>query len=939
MSRDQAQPAKKPKELFLKKFGEISELLGDEKLATAQDATIIIKALDGNEIDQYCQNTHLIITEKQFDFAKKFLAFIALTKGEEVAISSANPDHKKNHLDVYIDSGILDKNIQGKIKDTTSPPDQQISDLAKHITLENIQKFYQRLLSKRPMVFFGKKDATIDGQKEVYPDRYASQYEEAYYNLDDFISYIEMEVGALMAVNSEVEFISLANRSQNPWVKIEDGQYQKKSQLTLLVGARSEIGLTGMEGQHIMQSSPGKITEIRKLKTIRIKPCNKSNPDQEKKFWQAYDNIWEGFYQRKANELKPDEDVSKLTLDEELLITRLTESYKLLILNAISQEKKANKKAYLRISPLGDGAWGRIDGTTNDFSTTVRSACGKAVARIIKGLTQDQLESIGAIEFAQFNDKTVLDAFLTEVSPSNDHVFNPTAQDKISKDQIKLISINPAVDGSPSAIAIPVINFCHRGDINQPIPFQFLHEECKDQFPKTQDDSKLTAYLICPWDSGCKGIGNEYHVYKNSGGETSQSLQASMDPVIACASPVSLLTTNPDINPHLLKNLFVINEKGDKLTMEQFGLLQQLRKLGYNDSDFSFTAGSTIDEIGKMRFISQSHQDIFEFLGIQLIEDHVDYKSFNLTAENIEKLPKYEDIKVLIDSDTAFHQQNIPASDSDENRKKDLFENATKLNPIIPQMPRLLQRLKAQTERREALDGAGAGADGAVARAPDPRITEPQAFKILDYENIWLSTTRGNKLNTTKKYQERYGENDLAGLQEDDSLMNSDNFHNIFKEIFCHAVTETKKKSDPNQFNFQDALDALFIAKTFGGLSNQKNSEDEKYQKLNEDDFIKQIKLKFPKEKRFENLDQNKLKLYRSFSACFQRNSEVFFTTGRSKTSNKGLRLTFFPDQAIPKIVNLRDDEIVNASRIYKSNLNEGGRLTNQAISSARAWS
>ena len=68
MSRDQSQPATKLKELFLETFGEISEYLGDKKFATAQDATNIIKALDDDEIDQYCQNTHLIITEKQFDF-------------------------------------------------------------------------------------------------------------------------------------------------------------------------------------------------------------------------------------------------------------------------------------------------------------------------------------------------------------------------------------------------------------------------------------------------------------------------------------------------------------------------------------------------------------------------------------------------------------------------------------------------------------------------------------------------------------------------------------------------------------------------------------------------------------------------------------------------------------------------------------------------------
>lgn len=134
--------------------------------------------------------------------------------------------------------------------------------------------------------------------------------------------------------------------------------------------------------------------------------------------------------------------------------------------------------------------------------------------------------------------------------------------------------------------------------------------------------------------------------------------------------------------------------------------------------------------------------------------------------------------------------------------------------------------------------------------------------------------------------------------------------NDLFKYLFCKTFNDFI--SQEISFTFQDAIDALLIAKTFGGLSNIKKDDDEGYSKISQAEFIAKIKEKFPEEQRIQNLEEEKLLKFQTFSAKYQDITKHFFTSGRSPSGTTGLRLTFFPDQLIAELVKLNPKEVRN---------------------------
>ena len=922
----------------------------DNRFITAPGAFSIITRMEDGDIENYCDKTHFIITEKQFNFAKKFLAFIALTKGEGIATSFNDGAQIQNHLEVYFNQGILDQRIIQKTSQddfNQLPIHQQIQEIADEITFDNIKKFYQRLLSKRPKLFTGAEDITendhlINAEKKQHR-RANGKIIQTAYDLENFISYLEMEVGALMLVSAPTRFISTAKRSGEPWVRGNGGEFQKETQLNLLVGARLEIADLAMEGLHVINRDEDQIRQLRASQECRIKPFTSSDAkaeDDKKKFWEIYDKIWEDIYQTSSDK-KTDGEINI-----NLLIKRLTESYKLLILNAIEQEKKAGKKAYLRISPIGDGAWSgdRYQETKN--KDKILEACGNAVAQIIKNLDQDQVNVIGAIEFAQFGGNALLLSFLKESQalfpnkPAQQNyqtIFPATSKDEIDESQIQLAKImlksKSEHDGLGDTVKIPIVNFCHKGDVNRKIPFAHLHSQSSEQysqsseqFPNLPTDDDLTAYITCPWDAGCRGIGNEYHLYENykkiGDPEAEKStLKASMDPVMACASPISLLSTDPEINQALLDNFHVIDEQGKKLSFDEFKINDQLKKhlknLGYitQDSKGAYSGNDSLelDLKNNNLIFPASNKDLLLSFGIDsgAIEDISDSTvgsadnphsqpkiSIAITAENIAKLPRFGELKKIRELQSLAENEGESAGKINEARATKILE----YNPIIPKLSELL---KLQTT------------------TPSRSPQEPQAIKILNFSNVWDNTNRANKykiLDPSFLYLQ-------AGFTDDkiaDSTINLGEVNkpknDLFKYLFCKTFNDFN--SQETSFTFQDAIDALLIAKTFGGLSNIKKDDGESYSQINQDNensgnispakFIAKIKEKFPEEQRIQNLEEEKLLKFQTFSAKYQDITKHFFTSGRSPSGTTGLRLTFFPDQLIAELVKLNPKEVRN---------------------------
>ena len=919
----------------------------DNRFITAPDAVRIITDMGDEDIKKYCDNTHFIITEKQFNFAKKFLAFIALTKGEEIAISLGDDAKIKNHLEVYVKQGILDEGIVQK----TSPDafnqltiDQQIQEIADEITFDNIKKFYQRLLSKRPKLFTGDKDVTeTDRQTNIEKKQHRranGKIIQTAYDLENFISYLEMEVGALMLVSTPTRFISTAKKDGEPWVKGNGGEFQEETQLNLLVGARLEIADLAMEGLHVINRSEEQIKQLRDNPQCRIKPVTSidaQDDENKKKFWEIYDKIWEDIYQTSPDKI----DDGEIKIDS--LVERLTESYKLLILNAIEQEKKARKKAYLRISPIGDGEWSGDKYPDTKNKAKIQEACGIAVAQIIKNLDQDQVNVIEAIEFAQFGGNTVLLSFLREIGasfPAKIHpnnyqtIFPVTSKDEIDESQIQLaqIMLKSEHGGLGDTVKIPIVNFCHKGDVNRKIPFVHLHSQCRKKFPNLPDDNSLTAYITCPWDAGCRGIGNEYHLYENykeTGDPEAEksTLKASMDPVMACASPISLLSTDPKINQALLNNFHVIDEQGKKLSFEEFKINDQLKKhlknLGYitQDSKGAYSGNDSLeldlksnnlifpasdkDLLLSFGIDSGAITDIPDSTGGSADDPHFQPKiSIAIIPKNIAKLPRFDELeKIRVQS--LVETEEALAEKTKEARATKILE----YNPIIPKLSELL---KLQTT------------------TPSRSPQEPQAIQILNFSNVWGNTNRANKYKISDSsflyMQAGFDDKETIDFKNTNKLKND-----LFKYLFCKTFNDFS--SQETSFTFQDAIDALLIAKTFGGLSNIKKDDDEGYRKnFSSTDFIAKIKEKFSGEERIQNLNEEKLLKFQEFSAKYQDITKNFFTSGRSPSSITGLRLTFFPDQLIAELVKLNSEQAksYNASRNLQTFISSKSAINQQ---------
>ena len=864
----------------------------DNRFITAPGAFSIITRMEDGDIENYCDKTHFIITEKQFNFAKKFLAFIALTKGEGIATSFNDGAQIQNHLEVYFNQGILDQRIIQKTSQddfNQLPIHQQIQEIADEITFDNIKRFYQRLLSKRPKLFTGDNDVTetdhlINAEKKQHR-RANGKIIQTAYDLENFISYLEMEVGALMLVSTPTRFISTAKRSEKPWEEEDGKEFQKEAQLNLLVGARLEIADLGMEGLHVINRDEDQIRQLRASQECRIKPFTSSDAkaeDDKKKFWEIYDKIWEDIYQTSPDKIDDGE------ININLLIKRLTESYKLLILNAIEQEKKAGKKAYLRISPIGDGAWSGDRYLETKNKDKILEACGTAVAQIIKNLDQDQVNVIGAIEFAQFGGNALLLSFLKESQalfpnkPAQQNyqtIFPATSKDEIDESQIQLAKImlksKSEHDGQDDTVKIPIVNFCHKGDVNRKIPFAHLHSQSSEQFPNLPTDDHLTAYITCPWDAGCRGIGNEYSSYNPNPeifspdsqeliGHRRETLQLSMDPVMACASPILLLSTDPKINQALLNNFHVIDEQGKKLSFEEFKINDQLKKHLKNhdyitqDSKGAYSGNDSLELDLKSNnlIFPASDKDLLLSFGIdsEAIKDISDSTvgsaddphsqpkiSIAIIPKNIAKLPRFGELKKIRKLQSLVENEGESAGKINEARATKILE----YNPIIPKLSELL---KLQTTT--------------LSSSPQ----EPQAIKILNFSNVWDNTNRANKYKISDSsflYLQ-------AGFTDDkiaDSTINLGEVNkpknDLFKYLFCKTFNDFSLKE--NSFTFQDAIDALLIAKTFGGLSNIKKDGSESYSQINQDnadsvgispaEFIAKIKEKFSGEGRIQNIN------------------------------------------------------------------------------------
>jgi len=309
-----------------------------------------------------------------------------------------------------------------------------------------------------------------------------------------------------------------------------------------------------------------------------------------------------------------------------------------------------------------------------------------------------------------------------------------------------------------------------------------------------------------------------------------------------------------------------LNDQEIKSSLQSLGYQDKKDFLIVNKEQIKFISTSQSEIIGEYK--NTIITNILKLLGITFKTND----SFEANSNNLKKLPKKNDLSMIM-ANFLGHKKKSP-----NNHNLDYLQYcATKVNSII---------LK-----------------------PSLSTLDPQGSQINSsyfFENIWYNTKRGNSLRFAEGFNGKFQKYLKKNTEQDFKKIKEKN-EDFFIAFFSKALLKMNEKN-PN-FSRQDAINTLAIAKAFGGLSNLKHHETEGYRKINDDKFIKEIKEKFPNDTRFDSLDNVKLKQYKTFSKLYQKTTQDILKSNRGTNNQTGLRLTFFPDLAIERLLEIKNED------------------------------
>lgn len=403
----------------------------------------------------FCK-TKIYITPEEKMLARNYLEMIFQTGGEM----------KSEQKTIYIEQGIL--------------PSEGNS-----ITDEHINRLYARLLQKRAKVFYTEDDVY------VLRDETRGTGCPGHVDPREYLLYSEMELGALMQVAGDTRFINDGRRRNlgekyNKSNQSTGSPHEQYGFIAGLVGARLEIN-DGMEALHFKLGNKTQAIETYR-RSGNLGRISGVNDD----FVRAYGKMWDNFYKKGGCE----HSVSPGVFNSSRLEYRLYLSYKKFFASSVNSCSE-NQKAYIRVVGLGDGAW------AGGNAVMVKQAIGRAVARVVRELSQEQKRKICAVEFSQFEHEDYYKAYLKSMKEEKPGAF--------------------AILSSQSA--------------------PFAHEINKKLYP----NAKLCVNFA--WDAG-SWVGNEYWCGLRS---------ASGDPAAVCCSGIKD-TFLPERNPTLPKSLECIGD-------------------------------------------------------------------------------------------------------------------------------------------------------------------------------------------------------------------------------------------------------------------------------------------------------------------------------------------------------------------------------------------
>ena len=138
---------------------------------------------------------------------------------------------------------------------------------------------------------------------------------------------------------------------------------------------------------------------------------------------------------------------------------------------------------------------------------------------------------------------------------------------------------------------------------------------------------------------------------------------------------------------------------------------------------------------------------------------------------------------------------------------------------------------------------------------------------------------------------------------------------------FIGKALEDTKKINP-QFSFQDALLALRIAKNFGGVTNKLNDQGDGYENLK----LEEVNMFLNSQENSlgntpilasaiasKKIDDQKFNQLKKFSKLYQKHAGQYFKSARDSKTN--IRLTFFPDRFMNKLISKDGEKIVTQAK------------------------
>ena len=361
---------------------------------------------------------------------------------KDIVARESNNDQIKKEITEFANSvySIMHNNVKKLIKNFLVYKKISGSDIEKkfyneqfnYSDDENIQKFINRLLTQRPLAFLSRGDSyklrhkdpsgnNITGEGDYIFDNIGTDKESKIVKLENYISYDEMQISALLGVAVPTLFINKGSRG-NLGIYNPKNEYTKKGIYVGLVGARFEREEL-MEYQHILITETQNSTE---------KGYGLSNNTYSKL------SIWEQFYGEKFPTY---EEAQKDTAKYIRLKIEYTDIYTNEYFNASIYKKRINisilpflmhannialekgKNAYCRVVGLGLGVWA--------VDSKLQQKLMLEVYRDI--LNEFEFTNISSIEFL----------YIDEISNMfNDLIKNKTPFKNLNYD-ITMISVDP----------------------------------------------------------------------------------------------------------------------------------------------------------------------------------------------------------------------------------------------------------------------------------------------------------------------------------------------------------------------------------------------------------------------------------------------------------------------------------------------------------------